>query len=429
MMASEADVIRSWEGVVERIVAPDFGTAVTQTVRLRTLDTLVAATLGLRLAESRPLLQLPGSVPEDRIRCLVAAVRATEIDDIYLPGCATIGSVVVPTALVLAGTLPLDAVAVVGAIAAGYEVMANFSAMIDGAAVLYRGCWPTLAAAPIAAAAVAARLWGLDQSQTLSALALAVTRSHSRTSRQVPRWLQLGHAAVDGVLAARAAGAGFKASPGAIFDWAHSAGLPLHTECLAAGSLPRIAEMDSKAFPTSRQGLTAVEAFIELHRQSPVAVDDPVEIVVPGAYLGMISNNLPPFDRLGSLLSVPYQLALVASAPQALYDVARTHPPLSETMASRLGHTTMRSDPEFDRSYPQHWGARVTVGAGTPAVRSSTVLDPFGSSRKPLAWSDICRKAANLAIPNGLPIDWAQPLQQAVLMGASCQDILQSLRR
>jgi 2-methylcitrate dehydratase PrpD len=427
-MASEADVILAWEGVVERILAPGFGTAVTQTVRLRTLDTLIAATLGLRLAESRPLLQLPDSAPEDRIRCLVAAVRATEIDDIYLPGCATIGSVVVPTALVLAGTLPLDALAVVGAIAAGYEVMANFSAMIDGAAVLYRGCWPTLAAAPIAAAAVAARLLGLDRSETLSALALAVARSHSRTSRQVPRWLQLGHAAADGVQAARAAGAGFKASPGVIFDWAQSVGLALHMERLEAGSPPRIAEMDNKTFPTSRQGLAAVEAFIELHHESPVAEDDPVEIVVPGAYLGMIRNNLPPFDRLGSLLSVPYQLALAACAPQALYDVARTNPPLSEIIALRLSHTTMRSDADFDRSYPQHWGARVTVRAGTSAARSSTVLDPIGSSRKPLAWSDICRKAANLTIPNGLPIDWAQPLQKAVLTGTSCEDILRCTR-
>ena len=148
-MASEADLIPAWEDLAQRIIEPGFGTAVTQIVTLRTLDTLVAATLGLRLPESRPLLSLPVSAAEDRIRCLVAAVRATEIDDIYLPGCATIGSVVVPTALVLAGRLPLDCVAVVDALAAGYEVMANFSAMIDGTAVLYRGCWPTLAAAPV----------------------------------------------------------------------------------------------------------------------------------------------------------------------------------------------------------------------------------------------------------------------------------------
>jgi 2-methylcitrate dehydratase PrpD len=427
-MATATDVIRSWEDVVRRIVAPGFGAAVAQSVRLRTLDALIAATLGLRLAESRPLLQLPDSTPEDRIRCLVAAVRATEIDDIYLPGCATIGSVVVSTALVLAETLPLDTAAVVDAIAAGYEVMANFSAMIDGAAVLYRGCWPTLAAAPIAAAAVAARLFGLDGSATLSALALATSRTHWCTSRQVPRWLQLGHAAVDGVLAARAAGAGFAANPGAISDWAQSARLSLHVEPVAAGLLPRIAQIDSKTFPTSRQGLAAVEAFIELHRESPVAADDPVEVIVPGAYLGMIKNNQPPFGRLASLLSVPYQLALVASAPEALYDVARDNPSLSEVMTLRLSHTTIRSDAEFDLTYPAHWGARVTVRAGASAARSNTVLDPTGSARKPLAWADICRKAANLAIPNGLPIDWAEPLQKAVLMGASCEDILRCIR-
>jgi 2-methylcitrate dehydratase PrpD len=426
-MTSEADVILAWEDVVQRILEPGFGTGVTQTVRLRILDTLMAAILGLHLAESRPLLQLPESTSEDRIRCLVAAIRATEIDDIYLPGCATIGSVVVPTALVLAETLPLDAVAVNDSIAAGYEVMANFSAMIDGAAVLYRGCWPTLAAAPVAAAAVAARLFGLDRTATLSALAMAASRTHWCASRQVPRWLQLGHAAVDGVLAARAAAAGFKASPGAISDWAQSARLALHPERMAAGLLPRIAEIDSKTFPTSRQGLAAVQAYIELHHESPVAANDPVEVVVPDAYLGMIKNKQPPFDRLASLLSVPYQLALVASAPEALYYVARVNPPLTEAMTLRLSHTTIRSDPDFDLSYPAHWGARVTVGAGTVAARSRTVLNPIGSGRQPLAWSDLCRKAANLAIPNGLPIDWAGPLQKAILEAATCEDILRCI--
>jgi 2-methylcitrate dehydratase PrpD len=307
--------------------------------------------------------------------------------------------------------------------------MANFSAMIDGTAVLYRGCWPTLAAAPVGAAAVAARLWGLDRAATLSALALAVSRSHWCTSRQVPRWLQLGHAAVDGVLAARAAGAGFKAGTGAIADWAQSARLTLHVERLAQGSLPRIAEMDSKTFPTSRQGLAAVEAFIDLHRESPIAPEEPVDVVVPGAYLGMIRNIQPPFDRLGSLLSVPYQLALAACDPQTLYDVARARPPLSEAMALRLSHTTLRSDPEFDLGYPAHWGARVTVRGGTAAARSRTVLEPTGSARQPLAWSDICRKAAKLAIPNGLPADWAEPLQTAVRSGGSCENILDAIRR
>ena len=423
-MATAVDVIPAWEAMVQRIIEPGFGTAVTHTVRLRTLDTLIAATLGLRLAESRPLLQLAGSAPQERIRCLVAAIRATEIDDIYLPGCATIGSVVVPTALVLAETLPLDATTVVDAIAAGYEVMAGFSAMIDGAAVLYRGCWPTLAVAPAAAAAVAARLLGLDRSASVSALALAVTRSHWCTSRHVPRWLQLGHAAVDGVLAAKAAAAGFTASAGAIADWAHSARLTLHVDRMVAGPLPHITEMDSKTFPTSRQGLAAVEAFIGLHGESPVAADDPVEVVVPGAYLGMIGNSQPPFGRLGSLLSVPYQLALVASVPEALYDVARADPPLTESMVLRLSHTTLRSDPEMDAAYPAHWGAKVTVRAGTSAVRSRTVLDPIGGARKPLAWPDICQKAATLSIPNGMPIAWAEPLQTAVLEGASCADIL-----
>jgi 2-methylcitrate dehydratase PrpD len=427
-MATAADVVPAWEGLVERIIEPGFGTAVTHTVRLRTLDTLIAATLGLRLAESRPLLRLAAATPEERIRCLVAAIRATEIDDIYLPGCATLGSVVVPTALVLAETLPLDASAVVDAIAAGYEVMASFSAMIDGAAVLYHGCWPTLAAAPAGAAAVAARLLGLDRAASLSALALAVTRSQWSTSRHVPRWLQLGHAAVDGVLAARAAAAGFTASPGAIADWAHRARLTLHVDRLAAGPSPRIVAMDSKTFPTSRQGLAAVEAFIGLQGESPIAAEDPVEVVVPAAYLGMISNKQPPFDRLGSLLSVPYQLALVASVPETLYDVARVDPPLTETMVSRLSHTTLRSDPELDAAYPACWGARVTVRAGTAAVRSRTVLDPIGSARKPLAWADLCQKAADLSIPNGMPIAWAEPLQTAVLEGASCAAILSCLR-
>ncbi len=154
----------------------------------------------------------------DAIGMQAAVVRHTEIDDIHTPSCTTPSSVTVPTAFALAHAGGIsDPVQVASALWVGTELLVRLGVAIDGARVLYRGVWPTYFCAPLAAAAIAARIGKLSEDATAHALSLALMRTAGRSGRfqgRVPgRSVILGMAVADGVRAAQAAREGVGGDP------------------------------------------------------------------------------------------------------------------------------------------------------------------------------------------------------------------------
>jgi 2-methylcitrate dehydratase PrpD len=150
---------------------------------------------------------------ESAILASSAAARSTEMDDIHLASCTTPGSVVVPTALALASAGDLVSPRTfLSAIATGYELLIRLGLAIDGPAVLSKQVWPTLFAASLGSAATAARTYGLSIAETAGAFATALAFSTGTAIRPpsptTSRWLTLGAATWNGVLAVRAARAG-----------------------------------------------------------------------------------------------------------------------------------------------------------------------------------------------------------------------------
>ncbi|WP_404710883.1 MmgE/PrpD family protein [Sphingomonas sp. MMS24-J13] len=389
--------------------------------RLRLFDTLVAARIGRALPEAAPLAKLAVDAP-GRIRALVATVRATEVDDIALAGCVTAGSVIVPVALLAAAERDCDSDALLRAIVAGYEAMVGFAAAIGGATILYRGIWPTLAAAPIGAAAVAGSLARLDRQAMLSALALAIGRSPWWLDRGLPRWLQLGHAAADGVAAAQAAEAGFTAPASVIDGWANASGVTVDPALLAPGAVPKIHQIECKTFPTARQGLSAIQAFMRLHADRPVGPTDRIEIALPGVYRAMVGGTTMPAERIGSMLSAAYQMALAVHAPERMFDAVHTPPCNDPAIADFLTRVVVTEDAALDALYPRQWGARVTI-VGAEA-RTCEVLSPEGGADHPFGWTELAAKAASLALGLGLPATHFEALQDSIRKDVRPGDLL-----
>lgn len=394
--------------------------------RLRLFDTSIATVLGWRLAESAPLHRMAQGV-HGRIRALVAATRTTEVDDIILSGAVTPGSVVVPAALVLASDRRIDTARLHEAIVCGYEAMAGFAAAIDGAQALYRGVWPTLAAGPIGSAAVASSILGLDEDATNRALALAICRSLWWMPQGLPRWLQLGHAAVDGVLAAEAAAAGFSA-PADVWDgWAGAAGISLDPARLAPAERPHIFSAETKSFPTARQGLCAIQAFAQLHREIPVGASDRIDLALPSVYAAMVGGTMLPNGRMFSLVSAPYQMALLVHAPERLYDVGREELLSDSVIESFLGQVTVSVDPLLDALYPRVWPARVTIASPDGSTRMREVHDAEGGDRHPAGWQDLAAKARSLAHANALDPRHMVDLEEAVRSDHASGELLSLL--
>lgn len=192
-------------------------------VRLHVIDTVAAWITGAHTAEGQALIgfraELERNAPEAaRVSAAVAThcglARLSEIDDIHLAAMTTAGGIVVPAALTLAASLrDIEPAAVGRAIAGGYDAMIRLGLALRGPTVLYRGIWPTYFGAAFGVAAVAARLMRLDERQAAHALALALTLAAPGVGHHnaptTTRWLAVGLAARNGLMAARAAHAGF----------------------------------------------------------------------------------------------------------------------------------------------------------------------------------------------------------------------------
>jgi 2-methylcitrate dehydratase PrpD len=324
--------------------------------------------------------------PLDRIALAVATTRLTEIDDIHMPSCTTPGSVIIPTALVVAGHLQQrDARGFAHALRAGYEVMTRFGAAISGPRVLERGIWPTYFAAPMCAAAVTARLLGLTAEQTANALGIALAMTSGAPGRPTgasPRWLLLGMAARDGCAAALAAADGYASDRTLLdSDWmTRTHGIACDTGPLVAAVQGdgAVGALSLKPHCAAKQALAAIEAFHNLLGQG-ISPHDIVRlrVSVPAAYAEMIGRR-DAAGRLARITSAAYLLALAAHRPDELDDIARPNLSGDPQIAAFMARVEVAPDQALEQYYPERWPARVEAELRNGRTESNFVLDAIG---------------------------------------------------
>ena len=359
-----------------------------ETLELHVVDTIGAWLASARTAEGAALLRWrkalrdvapspfgPAHPPRLDVATHCALARMSEIDDIHLASTTTPGAIVIPGAIAAAAGLPSRdpaAAAAPGALAAamiaGYEVMVRLGRAIDGAAILYRGIWPTYFTAPVGMAAVAARLLGLDARRVAHALALALTRAAPGVGHHgaatTARWLAIGQAAEAGLVAAVAARAGFT-SDLALLDGGF---LPRiydvkpDTAALTGGLGDRfaLAEVSLKPWCAARQTMAATQALIEIVR-SGVPADSiaHVKAFVLPPHRAMIDHRVATGDRASFLTSLPYRMAVAALAPQAAFEVGQAPAQVPDPIRAFMTRIAIEPDDALLADYPRQWPARV----------------------------------------------------------------------
>ncbi len=402
----------------------DLNSEVAEVARQRLFDTLAAAAVGCSTPEARLLRQLLESAsrrgagnfsPRDRCRLLTGTIRATEVDDIDLMSCTTAGSVVVPAALSALAACddsePSGQDRLLSAVIAGYEAMLRLGRAIDGARLIYRGVWPTLAGAAFGAAAATGVALDLPPPTLKNALGIALQHVTvpARTALAVPGYRQwaLAGASLAGTEAVSAARAGLSPSPDAIENYrrtlASIAGtVDLDEACLVEdGARPLIGEIDCKTFPTSRQALASVTAFRSLLPLEPDGVSE-VRVGVPADYLPMVDQPTSPDSRLGSMLGVQYSMALAAVASPSLFDVRRAALDDSALVKAWMSRIRVEADETMSNAFPAQWGSRVDVKLTDGRVLTATELDPAGSRTNPLDWAGLRSKYRTIASATGI---------------------------
>jgi 2-methylcitrate dehydratase PrpD len=341
--------------------------------RRHVADTLVAAFAGIRTAEGRALRSLltRDTVPEI-IGMQSAIIRHTEIDDIHTASCTTPSSVTVPTALGLARAQgQFDPERVASAIWVGTELMTRLGTAIDGARILYRGIWPTYFTAPLASAAVTARMRSMGAEETAHALSLALMLAGGRSARfagRVPgRSVILGMAVGNGVRAAEAAHHGVGGDPdlldGRWLAEAHRIEANLAAMSAQLGKQSVYREMSLKPFCSAKQALAAVEALTTMLDEGEVKASEitRVTVRVPPPYARMVATRPEASSRSSTIISAGYQLGLAAFAREQLYDIDRAR--LASSATEFAGRTEVIADESLMETFPRCFPAEVEVMA------------------------------------------------------------------
>jgi 2-methylcitrate dehydratase PrpD len=378
-------------------------------LRLHLTDTVVAAVAGARIPEGQALRSPGGNYDVvSQIGRQAAAARLTEIDDIHLASCTTPSAGIVPVALRLVALLrQFDPDQVAGAIWVGTEMTVRLGLAINGPQVLYRGIWPTYFAAPVGAAAAAARMLGLDETRTAHALSLAfmlvaggVGRIHGAPSG---RWFLYANAVTGGIAAAMAARTGYSGDPELLDkNWLlDTHGIALDREVLtgALGASSVYSALSMKPFCSAKQGIAAVEGFRALLQEGMrIEAIEKVRVRVPKAYAAMIATHAVPGARQSTMVSVAHQIALAALRPQRLYDVDRSAPQTDAAVAELSTKIEVVPDAALEEFYPQHWPAEVEVEAGAQTLQRR-VVEVRGDPEHPLDGVAIDDKAHRVLDP------------------------------
>jgi 2-methylcitrate dehydratase PrpD len=357
--------------------------------QLHVIDSVGAWIAGIGTAEGRALLGFRTAMQADvghapaAVSTHCGLARLSEIDDIHLAAMTTAGGVVVPAALALAAAQKsTDAAALARAIVGGYDAMIRLGLALRGPTILYRGIWPTYFGAAFGVAAVAARLMGLDERQAAHALALALTLSAPGVGHHnAPtgtRWLAVGFAARNGLLAARAAQAGFTSDLNLLDGRFLSSVFDISP---ATAELTRgldqhfmLTDVSFKPWCAARQTMAATQAFKSI-LASGIAPADIIEIeagVLPPHH-GMIDHGIRPGDRASHLTSLPYHLALAALAPDALFDVAQAPARIPDPVTAMMQKVRVTQSERLLARYPNVWPAHVRVTTARGAVHEREV--------------------------------------------------------
>lgn len=287
-------------------------------------------------------------------------------EDMHTASVSHIGVVVWPTLLALSEHTRAPGEDFVAAGVAGYQVMARFGRALMTREIAQR-FRPTGLVGAIGAAAAGARLLGLDEEQTASALALAANAAGG-----LNEWPRVGgdemffhpafaaRNAVTAVLLAKAGARGAESALAGLFaayGGSVRESVPLHGAW-------EILEVYHKPAPACNYAQTPAQAAFSILKKNPLAAGSIDHVLVKSfpeaiAYPGC--DHAGPYrNLLQAKMSIQFVVAATLAAGRL--DDAALRDFSDDGAAARLARRVrLENDPEFAAAYPQKQGAEVIV--------------------------------------------------------------------
>ena len=388
------------------------------------LDTLAAAIYGGQMewskivrewaAEAQPRMQRASAwgEPAPTLRAADAALtngvaaHALEIADDYHNAKVHPGAAVIPAALALAEALDLDGVAVMTAIAAGYETMIRTALALGPIPARLHGWHLTGVTGTLGAAAAAASPLGLDAERTTWALGLAGTQSAGlfafNADGAMSKRIHAGRAAHAGVFAAEIAARGYT-GPTSVYEFDDGGILKTFAH---STNVRRARRRARHALGEHRRVLQAVLVLRQQpqfdRRRAHVAralrprscrCADPRRRLARGART--VRHGLRTVDRDARADELALLRCGRAPGRQRAAPAVHARTVLEERIVALAQRIELIDDPQLDELYPVHFAGWVeAVVDGKP--ERVFVNDPLGSPFVPLDRDGVADKARGL---------------------------------
>ena len=363
--------------------------------------------------------------------CMAALVHGTaahgyELDDTHDATMSHPGCCVIPAVLAVGAELDASQAHVLLAIAAGYEAMGRVGMMSNALHMLEGGFHPTAVLGSFGAAAGAAalyglhagnlrpevivRAWGHALSQTGGPMQFSVEPDGGNIKR-----IHAGHAARNGVMAAEFAQLAIATPSHAIegryglcrmFSFgdadpnalARNGDEPLQIHCISM-----------KPYSCCRIFHSTIDAFGEVTDNFKLPADQIERIVVKGPQLIEDQHMMRrPQSVMAAQYSCPYMLGASLAYGPSFY-TAYSAPYFNDP---RILEIVDRVEFEYDQVletyYPARFPTGVTMTLKDGTVRSSVVMDSFGTPVRPLSPEQIGEKAKALLSEISSGIDLAR---------------------
>jgi 2-methylcitrate dehydratase PrpD len=330
-----------------------------------------------------------------------------EMDDSHPRTGAHIAAAVVPAALAVAEWKRRSGTKLMESIVAAYDVEARAILAANASSMYSRGFHPSAVFGAFGAATAASKALALDAAKTAHALGLAGCQASGLMAweadpTQMPKSLQLGIAARNGVTAAILAEAGFVGPP-AIFEGRYNATEAFSDQATMAplteelGSRYEITLTGLKRYPMCRFLHASLDAFFEIQqteKPSPSEIEQ-ITIRMPHAGVPIVDNNELRSHSAQYVLS----LAAVRGALQVadVYRDERDDPAIASMMnrVQVVGDARLDADAAGRFSEPAVVEVRMKDGRLHTARADAAGGDP----EKPLSWDDVVQKFQRLATP------------------------------
>lgn len=418
---------------VTSLAYDDIPASVTDSVKLRLLDTIGLMHAGLLSKEVRTIAcaanagntipklpYLPSNGNDVTSAAFAGGVlaHALDFDDTHLRSILHPSAVIVPTALAVAGETRCSGRDVLEAMTSGYEVLvrlglAAYDPTSRNSLYFEKGLHATSICGAVASAAVAARLMGSDGATVAHAMGIAASMGAglleaNRTGGTVKR-LHCGWACLSGVSAARFALQGVTGPP-TVFEgrfgfFFHLLGDAATDVDLSSdlGEQWRTPEIVIKPYPANHFTHCAIDAAMDIRSRDRFRLDSVEEIIVglPTSTMRTVAEPLDqkrrPESGYAARFSAPYCVAaaLSRSVPGGLTAEDFSEDAIREPgLLAIADRVRCEPDDTCDAVFPDQFPCIMTVVFEDGSKMVSSQLANRGGHKRPLSILEVREKFA-----------------------------------